>query len=892
MSSASGDKPHAAKASEPQTDQSRDGAGTADKTPQQGILDPKRPITNTSTSFPSSTGRPSTAGNDPKENSSSTTSAGNTRDHASSTSSIRSRRPTGASGKGGVRDIVYWLEKQSDKPTAAIDQAGKKPALTIAQRKASFGTALSEKQHIQEKTVHTNPLPLPARQQSPKPTVEKKKPYGAIGTMSASQDESPGQDSLNANRRVGQGFAIKQQDEAIKDKAQNKTEEAHAQAIDPNQSPKMKSLSISPAHTAASDATSAASAQAKDVAVSVAATGPEHKAIPETSLGPRNFSRPQVQAPELTASKKTATTKNAAVEPLGLEPTAIKLAALKSTASENLTPKHTALETSDISATLNLVAPEIPGLKTAIPEPAAHQAPASKVTAPETTIPKHTSLETSDTSATLKLVTPEIAAPKTAAFDPDALKAPTPKVDAPETAAPEVAALKPTTSSETTAVRQTYYESDTSSGVESDKGEETIIDCRKTTSLPKTEHEKPDVETNKDGNTDHNVRAQLHVSDDEVEESFAQEQKERALPDADAKARLEAKTSASHRSYNIDRGNNPAFPPVDTDTLKWRDERVAKSSTSLAQQKPAVDHKYEQLYSNRTKAAYTDLVPAPLRIASREHIQANERPFLPAVADKSADESTFLEDTTDESASDVTTTPAEAKKEWRSQPVDEVGSGVRVFNAADKRTPEGRIEPNDNNKTPVGRAINRDNSRGLVHGNNVDNTWRFPATPAARRQPPRAEPTSEDPWALRSLVPRMEALDDFFDITPEDRRDFRADLEAQQGKYEAAFAKAAAQPATYGVDEDAKAKEQARRADNQAAGDRIVGSLHAAMACMGITAEGAPEPAPAPAPAPAAASAAATLQEQRREKVKAAVRRGTGGSKGSGGAAAPGPGWI
>jgi hypothetical protein len=315
------------------------------------------------------------------------------------------------------------------------------------------------------------------------------------------------------------------------------------------------------------------------------------------------------------------------------------------------------------------------------------------------------------------------------------------------------------------------------------------------------------------------------------------------------------------------------------------------------------------MYSNRTKAAYTSPVPAPLRLASRETKKPSESTFQLTVADE--DKTTFLEDSTDESINEVTTLlDAEASEKWRSQPVDEIGSGVRIWNANEQRTPSGRIEPRDNRKpTAGGRTAKRDSHHGIVHGNNINNQWHFPATAATPRHPPSgAEPTPEDPWGLESLVQRMDVLDDFFDITPADRRDFRAEvdaeLDAQRARHEAAFARAAGQPATYGLDEAAMARERVRRAENQAAGDRIIGSLHETMVrIMGSSSPAGPATPPA---APAATTPGTprrytadkpnppplvTRQEQRREKVKASVRRS--GSKGSGGSVAPpGPGWI
>jgi hypothetical protein len=260
MSSRGNEKPHAAQAADDQTGQSREGSDPATDTPQESILDRKRPINSTATSFTSSFGRPSSAGKDKKNTTSSASTASSTREHASSTSTTSSRRPTGGSGKGGVRDIVSLFERQADKPTASPDQAGTKPSLSISQRKASFGTAISAQKHTQAKSIHTPPVPK--RQQSPKstrnqdiiptsvpgseeddltfreyqqffscagpkqnnsfkkalggPAIQKKKSYGAVGTMSSPQDKKPGQDSPEPNRRVGQGFAVKEQVETIK----------------------------------------------------------------------------------------------------------------------------------------------------------------------------------------------------------------------------------------------------------------------------------------------------------------------------------------------------------------------------------------------------------------------------------------------------------------------------------------------------------------------------------------------------------------------------------------------------------------------------------------------------------------------------------------------------
>lgn len=260
MSSRGSEKPHAAQAADNQTDQSREATDSATDTPQESILDRKRPINSTATSFTSSFSRPSSAGKDKKDTASSASTASSTREHASSTSTTSSRRPTGGSGKGGVRDIVSLFERQADKPSGSPDQGGSKPSLSISQRKASFGTALSAQKHAQEKFIHTPPVPT--RQQSPKPTrtqdiiptsvpgseeddltfreyqqlfscadpeqdkpfkknlgnpaIQKKKSYGAIATMSSPQDKKPGQDSPEPNRRVGQGFAAKEQAEIIK----------------------------------------------------------------------------------------------------------------------------------------------------------------------------------------------------------------------------------------------------------------------------------------------------------------------------------------------------------------------------------------------------------------------------------------------------------------------------------------------------------------------------------------------------------------------------------------------------------------------------------------------------------------------------------------------------
>lgn len=320
------------------------------------------------------------------------------------------------------------------------------------------------------------------------------------------------------------------------------------------------------------------------------------------------------------------------------------------------------------------------------------------------------------------------------------------------------------------------------------------------------------------------------------------------------------------------------------------------------------------MYENRTQAAYTSPVPAPLRIASREGAPSDARPLsLGTTFDP--DESFLCEDADpDESIGDVTVIPVEPKNnKWRSQPVDEVGSGVRIWNAAEERTAEGETESKLSSRAQGKRR--EDKRPDIVHGNNVNNQWRFPAQTcgpsyaAAQASTPVPVPTAQDPWGLNSLAKRMESLDDFFDITPQDRVDYRAELDAelaaQQARHEADFARAAAMPSYWTPDEAALAREKARRAENQAASDLIIGSLHEAMARING------EPAPAAAGAATAGAGTPrrytadklnppplmTTQEQRREKVKASVRRGgskgSAGSKGSGGSVvAPGPGWI
>lgn len=224
---------------------------------QASIVDRKRPIISSTTSFAAGFGRPSPTNKEPKESSSPSTSAGNTHEHSSSTSSIQTRKLSGESSKKGVRDIVSWIEHKADKPAPA-DQPGTRPSLSIAQRKASFGATISSQESIKkEQTRQTPPVPqisttspptrnpdivttsVPGSEEddltfreyqhffsqpgSSKP-VEKKKPlchhiskkksYAAISPMSTLH-EMPGQESPESVRRVGQDHAAKEQETQV-----------------------------------------------------------------------------------------------------------------------------------------------------------------------------------------------------------------------------------------------------------------------------------------------------------------------------------------------------------------------------------------------------------------------------------------------------------------------------------------------------------------------------------------------------------------------------------------------------------------------------------------------------------------------------------------------------
>ena len=336
------------------------------------------------------------------------------------------------------------------------------------------------------------------------------------------------------------------------------------------------------------------------------------------------------------------------------------------------------------------------------------------------------------------------------------------------------------------------------------------------------------------------------------------------------------------------------------------------------------------MYAARTQAAYTNPIPAPLRIASREHklpittpaglgitySSPSEKPKVRR-ASEPVSKHPLLRDAAAVSAAAAAAAPIPV--EWRNQPHDDPSSGVRVWQAESMRTPSGKVLPNSNKPLPqmpgehmvVGQACAKMRHPNVhpasLHQQQQVPEWTFPES-----QPPSPAPTPApapvnpaDPWGLYEIMRRLEASDDFFDIPPREGQPTlpRAGRDAQ-ARAEASLAKAAAEPPSYLRTVDA-GREAARRADQQAAGGRVTAEYHAAMrriagddwtppqygddeAQEGATAGGAPsdnekgtplvlDPSGAvrarrytadkPNPPPLV-----TTQELQREKVKASLR--------------------
>lgn len=341
----------------------------------------------------------------------------------------------------------------------------------------------------------------------------------------------------------------------------------------------------------------------------------------------------------------------------------------------------------------------------------------------------------------------------------------------------------------------------------------------------------------------------------------------------EAEKHAQANAWADHCSETVDKGSGPLFPPVDDKTLKWRDERIAAAESQFFADKSGLEDEYVQMYDSRTKAAYTNPIPAPLRIASCEHKAAVTSPAALGISA----EPLITDKPTNSQASAPATQLARAvsadavEEQWRNQPHDETGSAVRVWNADSVRTGNGKVLTGLSRRLPqepAGIKASELAAYHVIEHPNVNQRgrqlldWCFPKASGPDRLtaddfepflPPkssdqsipetdRCEETDEtterraqsgardDPWQLYALMKKLESLDDFFDVPPKKGQATlpRAARDEQQ-RHEAAFAAAAAEPVNLRPNAASQVKEAARRADNQTAAESMTKDYHDAM---------------------------------------------------------------